>query len=243
MGARRVQALGASLGSEEKSMIEGTGAQDIGGPTTSAPYFIGVAGPSCAGKTELSRHLAARLGAVVLPLDCYYCDLADRPLEERARFNFDEPGALDHDLFLRHVRELKNGKEVARPVYNFATHTRTKSVQPMQPSRFVVVEGLFVLYWEDVRSLFDTKVFVDLPDEPCLQRRIIRDVRERGRTPESVRRQFAETVQPMAALHVHPTLAFADLVIAGDNPIQQSVEQVVTHIKQKVQSALHHSNT
>jgi uridine kinase len=158
-------------------------------------------------------------------------------VEERARFNFDEPGALDHDLFLRHVSELKNGKEVARPVYDFAIHTRTKGLQPMRPSRFVVVEGLFVLYWEDVRSLFDTKVFVDLPDEPCLQRRIVRDVRERGRTPESVRRQFAETVQPMAALHVHPTLAFADLVIAGDNPVEHSVDLVVTDIKQKVRSA------
>jgi uridine kinase len=224
-------------------MIDGTGSHDISGPTTSAPYLIGVAGPSCAGKTELSRHLAAHLGAVVLPLDCYYWDLADRTLEERARFNFDEPNALDHDLFLRHVRELKSGKEVARPVYDFAIHTRTKGLQPMQPSRFVVVEGLFVLYWEDVRSLFDTKVFVDLSDEPCLQRRIFRDVRERGRTPESVRRQFAETVQPMAALHVHPTLAFADLVIAGDNPIQHSVELVVTHIKQKVRSAGYRAKT
>ena len=218
-------------------MIDGKGSQDISGPTASAPYVIGVAGPSCAGKTELSRHLAARLGAVVLPLDCYYRDLADRPVEERALFNFDEPSALDHDLFLRHVNELKDGKEVARPVYNFAIHARTKSLQPMQASRFVVVEGLFVLYWVDVRSLFGTRVFVDLPDEPCLQRRIFRDVRERGRTPESVRRQFAETVQPMAALYVHPTLAFADLVIAGDNPIQQSVELVVTHIKQEVRNA------
>lgn len=195
------------------------------------PYLVGVAGPSCAGKTELSRHLAARLGAIVLPLDCYYFDLSDRPLEERVKFNFDEPRALDHDLFLSHVTALRAGREIARPVYDFATHTRTKSVQPMLPSRFVVVEGLFVLYWEDVRSLFGTKTFVNLPDEPCLQRRIFRDVRERGRTPESVRRQFAGTVQPMAAMYVHPTMAFADLIIAGDNPIQQSVDQVVEHIK------------
>lgn len=197
-------------------------------------YLVGVAGPSCAGKTELSRHLAARLGAVVLPLDCYYFDLSDRPLEERVRFNFDEPQALDHSLFLSHVSALKAGREIARPVYDFATHTRTKSVQPMLPSRFVVVEGLFVLYWEDVRSLFGTMVFVNLPDEPCLQRRIFRDVRERGRTPESVRRQFAETVQPMAAQYVHPTMAFADLTIPGDNPIQQSVDLVVEHIKKVV---------
>ncbi len=210
--------------------------QNAAGTKITGPYLVGVAGPSCAGKTELSRHLAAHLGAVVLPLDCYYFDLADRPLEERARFNFDEPGALDHDLFLSHVAALKEGREISRPVYDFATHTRTRSVQPMQPSQFVVVEGLFVLYWADVRSLFGTKVFVNLPDEPCLQRRIVRDVRERGRTPESVRRQFEETVQPMAARYVHPTMAYADLVIAGDNPIEQSVASVMEHVNKKVLS-------
>jgi uridine kinase len=205
---------------------------------TAKPYLIAIAGPSCAGKTELARHLAAKLPAVVLPLDCYYFDLSDRPLAERARFNFDEPSALDHDLFLDHIQALSKGRIIDRPVYDFVTHARTKSVQPMQPGKFIVVEGLFVLYWPDVRSLFQTKVYVDLPDEPCLQRRILRDVRERGRTPESVRRQFAETVQPMAVRYVHPTIAHADLVIAGDNPIQQSVDFVVAHIKQTVLSTV-----
>ncbi|MBZ5496605.1 MAG: uridine kinase [Acidobacteriia bacterium] len=194
-------------------------------------YLIGVAGPSCAGKTELSTNLAAQLPAAILPLDCYYVDLSDRLLEERIKFNFDEPGALDHDLFLRHVRALSNGREIERPVYDFATHTRTRNVELVKPRKFIVVEGLFVLYWQDVRSLFGTRVFVDLPDKLCLDRRIVRDVRERGRTPESVRRQFAETVQPMAELHVRPTKAFADLVIAGDNPIQQSVDAVMAHVR------------
>jgi len=197
------------------------------------PYLIGVAGPSCAGKTELSRGLAAQLPAIVLPLDCYYVDLAGHPMEERARFNFDEPEALDHVLFVRHVRALSAGLAIERPVYDFATHTRTSKVELVLPARFIVVEGLFVLYWDEVRPPLRTKVFVDLPDETCLQRRIIRDVNERGRTPASVRRQFAETVQPMAALHVRPTRAFADLVIAGDNPIQQSVDTVIAHIERQ----------
>ena len=204
---------------------------------TPKPHLIAVAGPSCAGKTELARHLAARLPAVVLPLDCYYFDLSHRPLAERARSNFDEPSALDHDLFLHHIQALSEGRAIRRPVYDFATHTRTKSVQPMQPGQFIVVEGLFVLYWQDVRSLFRTKVYVDLPDEPCLQRRILRDVRERGRTPESVRRQFAKTVQPMAELYVRPTRVFADVVVAGDRPIQQSVDLVMAQIKKTVLSA------
>jgi uridine kinase len=197
------------------------------------PYLVGVAGPSCAGKTELANNLAIELPAVVLPLDCYYRDLSDRPLEKRAQFNFDEPSALDHDLFLRHLKALAGGNEIGRPVYDFSIHTRTGRTEPIKPGRFIVVEGLFVLYWEDVRTLFGTKVFVDLPDGLCLERRIVRDVRERGRTPESVRRQFAETVQPMAALHVRPTKAVADLVIAGDQPIRQSVDAVIAHIQNK----------
>jgi uridine kinase len=197
------------------------------------PYLIGVAGPSCAGKTELSRHLAAQLPAAVLPLDRYYLSLSNRPLEERAKFNFDEPAALDHDLFLQHLLALAAGREIARPVYDFSIHTRTGETEPLKPERFIVVEGLFVLYWKDVRDLFGTKVFVDLPYGPCLERRILRDVRERGRTPESVRHQFAETVQPMAELHVRPTQSHANLMIAGDNPIQRSVDMVLAHIYHK----------
>jgi uridine kinase len=193
-------------------------------------YMIGVAGPSCAGKTELSRNLASRLQAVILPLDCYYRELSGLTMEERARFNFDEPAALDEDLFLRHMRALAAGREIARPVYDFATHARTRSVEIVKPEKFIIIEGLFVLYWPEARSLLQARVFVDLADGPCLERRIVRDVRERGRTPESVRRQFEETVRPMAELHVRPTQAFADLVIAGDAPIQHSVETVLKRV-------------
>lgn len=194
------------------------------------PYLIGIAGPSCAGKTELARNLAAQLQATVLPLDCYYLDLSERPLEERARFNFDEPSALDHGLFLQDLMALAGGRDIDRPVYDFSIHTRIARTERISPGRFIIVEGLFVLGWDDVRGLFGTKVFVDLPDRLCLERRIDRDVRERGRTPESVRRQFAETVQPMAELHVRPTRKHADLVIAGDNPIRDSVDAVLSHI-------------
>lgn len=197
------------------------------------PYLIGVAGPSCAGKTELARHLAERLKAAVVPLDSYYLDLSSRPMEERVRFNFDEPGALDHALFLCHLQALSQGRAIERPVYDFTTHSRTSRVECVRPGPFIVVEGLFVLYWEDVRALFGTKVFVDLPDDRCLKRRIVRDVRERGRTEESVRRQFAETVRPMAALYVHPTTSSADLVIAGDGPIHESVNAVLANIRRR----------
>lgn len=224
-------------------------------PHHPTPYLIGVAGPSCAGKTELSRHLARFLDATLLPLDCYYPDLSDRTLEERARFNFDEPSALDHDLFVHHLRELAVGRPIDRPVYDFATHSRSAQVERIAPGHssgqmelpacesgpmhreFIVVEGLFVLYWPDVRELFGTKVFVDLADAPCLERRIDRDTRERGRTRESVIQQFTETVQPMANIYVRPTRQAADIVVPGDNDIKLSVATVLDHVARTARTA------
>ncbi len=212
------------------------------------PYLIGVAGPSCAGKTELSRHLARVLDATLLPLDCYYRELQHLTMEQRNRFNFDEPAALDHALFVQHLRELAGGRPIDRPVYDFSTHSRTQQVERIAPGHasgqlelpgsseplhreFIVVEGLFVLYWNDVRELFSTKVFVDLEDGPCLERRIYRDTRERGRTRESVIQQFTETVQPMANIYVRPTRQNADIVVPGDTDINLSVATVIEHIK------------
>jgi uridine kinase len=218
------------------------------------PYLIGVAGPSCAGKTELSRHLARALDATLLPLDCYYIELGHLTMDQRNRFNFDEPAALDHGLFVQHLSALAAGNPIERPVYDFATHSRTSEVERIVPGhssgqlelpgsaeplhrKFIIVEGLFVLYWEDVRNLFSTRVFVDLEDEPCLDRRIDRDTRERGRTRESVVRQFTETVQPMANLYVRPTRQNADIVVPGDNDIGLSVATVLEHVQHHARAA------
>lgn len=194
------------------------------------PYMIGVAGPSCAGKTELAERLSVLLPAPVLALDNYYLDYSERPLNERAQLNFDIPESLDHDLFRAHVLALSRGEEIARPVYDFTSHTRTRATKPVKPGPFVIVEGLFVLHWEDVRSLLDTRVFVDLDDRTCLGRRIFRDVNERGRTPESVIIQFSQMVRPMAEKYVRPTRSFADVVVFGDDPIDASVAVVMAHV-------------
>ena len=198
--------------------------------TDFSPYLIGIAGPSCAGKTELTRHLSRLLSAAVLPLDCYYFDLSHLPLDERARHNFDVPNALDHDLFLFHLKGLRAGRAIERPVYDFSCHARTRKVEIIHPGRYIIVEGLFVLYWEDVRQQLGTKVFVDLDDQACLERRIERDVRERGRTAASVTAQFNQTVRPMAERYIRPTHASADLIVCGDDPIDASVATVMAHI-------------
>ncbi len=195
------------------------------------PYLIGIAGPSCAGKTELAKHLAAALAATRISLDAYYRELDHLTLAERARFNFDEPAALDRDLLAAQVRALAEGAAIALPIYDFATHARTARTEHIVPAEFVIIEGLFALYWEDLRALLGTRVFVEAPDTVCLERRLLRDVRERGRTPESVQRQFRETVQPMAAWHVRPTRAFADVIVSGLEPITASAEAVLRHVE------------
>lgn len=195
------------------------------------PYLIGIAGPSCAGKSELAKHLARALPATAIGLDAYYRDLNHLSLAERAQFNFDEPAALDHGLLITQVETLASGEPINQPIYDFSTHSRTTRTEHIAPAEFVIVEGLFALYWKELRHLYGTMAFVEAPDEVCLERRELRDVRERGRTPESVLRQFTETVQPMAALYVRPTRDFADVVVSGLNPIATSCDAVLQHIK------------
>jgi uridine kinase len=197
------------------------------------PLLIGIAGPSCAGKTELARRLAAELKAPVLALDSYYKDLAHLPFEQRARMNFDVPEALDEELVTEHVRRLAEGLEIAAPVYDFARHTRSEQVAWVRAERLAILEGLFTLYWPAVRERLGVKVYVGAPEEVCLARRLERDIRERGRTEESVRAQFRTTVAPMARRYIVPTAAYADLVLSGTDPIERSVAEVLRLIRER----------
>ena len=194
-------------------------------------HIIAIGGPSCAGKTELAKYLARSLAAPILPMDAYYRDLAFLPVESRCKFNFDIPDSLDRRLFREHVTALAESKPIQRPVYDFTIHTRTAMCEPIVPGPFLIIEGLFALYWEDLHPLLTTKVYVDAPDDICLSRRQSRDVLERGRTAESVYKQFVETVGPMAELYVRPTRRFADVVVSGEVPIEQSAAQVMASVK------------
>lgn len=203
------------------------------------PTLIGIAGASGSGKSELARALAARLpgSAIDFTLDHYYHALDHLTYEERCAVNFDSPDSLDADLLVTQLRQLASGQEIARPSYSFATHSRLPADEWVAPADFVLVEGLFALYWHELRDLLDVKIYVDTVDEVCFDRRLKRDVGERHRSEESIRSQYAATVRPMAFAYVRPTREHADLIVSGEQPIHVSVQQVLAMLPGRAMTA------
>jgi uridine kinase len=196
------------------------------------PIIIGLAGCSGSGKTTLARELAIQLDGIVFPLDLYYRDLAHFPLDNRDKQNFDHPDSLESELFVEHLRELRLGRTIQRPVYDFSRHTRvTNAFEPVEPSRVIIVEGILALHYDDLLPLYDFSVYVDAPNQVCLKRRIYRDMRERGRTEVSVRAQFEATAKPMADLYVLPSQSRATMTVVGTDALDWSIEQIFRELR------------
>ncbi len=197
---------------------------------SSSPYLIGLAGGSGSGKTALARELTDRLPpgeSVTLELDSYYLDQSG---SSPADLNFDEPVAFEYELLLEHIQALSRGEAVNKPVYDFANHSRLAQTELISPQRYVLIEGLFVLYWPEIRDLLNLKVFLDSDHKTCLERRLARDVRERGRARASIEEQYQKAVQPMFETHVLPTREFAELILDGRENLEKMAAGVITHI-------------
>ncbi len=194
--------------------------------------MIGVVGGSGAGKTTLVWSLADRLGAdvSVLWFDEYYHDLVHLTPDERALVNYDHPDSLDVDLLVSHLDGLLAGRPAEVPVYDFTTHTRTGTTRRVDPRPVIVVDGILVLAFPVIRERLDVSVFVEAPAEVRLARRLDRDVRERGRTPESVRTQFAATVAPMHDAFVSPCRDLADLTLDGQGDLVANLGLIVDRL-------------
>ncbi len=196
------------------------------------PYVIGIAGPSGAGKTYLAEHLARELKDVTLvPIDAYYPDLSHLPMAERERLNFDDPNLLDTSLLFAHVAALARGESVGLPVYDFNRHTRLPETRQLEPRNYVIVEGLFTFYWQTLRAMLQTRVYVEMQNQVCFERRLERDVRDRGRTPEYVAQQFRETVLPATEAFVRPSASHADVTLYGATDVREEVAAVLAHIR------------
>lgn len=189
---------------------------------------LGIAGASGSGKTTLAAELARTLDGVVFPLDNYYRDLSHLPPVERALQNFDDPAMIESPLLADHVARLACGRSIERPFYDFSRHTRVRGrTETLHPGAFLLVEGLFALYFEELLPLYHLCIYVDTPDAVCFDRRMRRDTEERGRTAASVRQQYETTVRPSVLRFVRPSAAHADLTIDGTEALDWKVEQVL----------------
>ena len=196
------------------------------------PVLIGIAGGSGAGKTTLALALATALReAVVVSMDAYYRDLSHLEAAARARVNFDTPEAIDWPRFIDDLRSLRHGAGIERPDYDFGSHTRGTGATPVTPRPFVIVEGLLLLHHADVRRLLDAAVFLDVDDQTARDRRVARDRRERGRTPDDILAQYTRDVRPMFARHVLPTRRWATLTLSGADPVETGVRSILAHLE------------
>jgi uridine kinase len=197
------------------------------------PIVIGIAGCSGSGKTTLARELTTQLDATFFPLDLYYRDLSQFPLDTRHKLNFDHPDSLESELIIEHVRGLAAGQPINRPVYDFKTHSRVLgSFDTITPTSVVIVEGILALHYPELLPLYHFSIYVNAPNEICLNRRIYRDMLERGRTEQSVRDQFEATAKPMADLYVLPSAAHATITVEGTDSLDWSVEQILQRLNQ-----------
>ncbi len=195
--------------------------------------IIGVAGGTASGKTTVVQAILDRVGyehIAHIQHDSYYKDLSHLPLEERRKFNFDHPDALDTPLLIQHLKELRQGHSVEIPEYDFATYCRLPHTRTVHPCPVVIVEGILILAEPALRELIDLKIYVDTDADLRLIRRITRDIAERGRTIESVIEQYLATVRPMHLEFVEPSKRYADVIIPLGGHNVAALELVVARI-------------
>ncbi|MCH7322192.1 uridine kinase [Solibacillus sp. MA9] len=201
---------------------------------TKRPVVIGIAGGSCSGKTSVTRAIYDVFrdhSVVVIEQDYYYKDQSHMTFDERLLTNYDHPLAFDTDLLIEHVHSLIDYKAVKKPVYDYVQHTRSEEVIDVEPKDVIIVEGILVLEDERLRDLMDIKLFVDTDSDLRIIRRIQRDIKERGRTADSVIDQYLSAVRPMHNMFIEPTKRYADVIIpeGGDNNV--AIDLMVTKIK------------
>ena len=177
--------------------------------------IIGIAGGTGSGKSTFTNRLKARFGDEVSIIyhDSYYKRQDGVPFEERKHVNYDHPDAFETDLLIEHLKQLKSGKEIQCPVYDYADHNRTDKTVLIKPSRIIIIEGILCMQNEELRSMMDIKVFVEADADERILRRVLRDVEERGLDIRGIIEQYLTTVKPMHYVYVEPTRAMADIVI------------------------------
>lgn len=196
------------------------------------PLVIGVVGGSGSGKTTVARAIFDALGmdAAFVDQDAYYLDLGHLPMAERVKVNFDHPDSFDTELMVAQLDDLRNGRPIDKPTYDFAAHTRAAATVRVEPRDIVIVDGILLFADARLRARFDIKVFVDVGDDIRFIRRLQRDVSERGRSMEGVIRQYLDTVRPMHLEFVEPSKRYADVILPEGGHNQVGVDMILARI-------------
>lgn len=198
---------------------------------------LGIAGGTGSGKTTVVGQIIKNFPAdevCVISQDSYYKATDNLSYEERTKINFDHPRAIDFELLIKHLKELKSGNIIEQPVYSFVTHNRTKDTVQTYPRKVVIVEGILIFNNEELRNLFDIKIFVHAETDERLIRRIRRDITERGRDIEEVLNRYQDTLKPMHQQFIEPTKNFADIIIPNDKYNTVAIDIVRSVINERL---------
>jgi len=199
---------------------------------------IGIAGGTGSGKTTIADYILKTVGPekiAFFPHDSYYRELSDLSVEERAKVNFDHPSSLETELLIEHLNRLNTGEPIELPTYDFKTHTRTGKTTTINPQPILMVEGILILAEPDLRELFDLKIFVDTDADIRFIRRLKRDIEERGRTTQSVIKQYIDTVRPMHLEFVEPSKRYANVIIPEGGYNHEALDLIVARIESMLQ--------
>jgi len=203
------------------------------------PIVVGIAGGSGSGKTTVANVILQRVGAdriAYLPHDAYYRDLSHLPYARRVEINFDHPDSVESELMCQQILQLKCRQAIDLPVYDFTTHSRTAKTLRVEPQRVILVEGILIFAEKALRELFDVKIFVDTDPDLRFIRRLERDITERGRTTDSVIKQYLRTVRPMHLEFVEPSKRYADVIIPEGGFNEVAMDMVTTRIEALLQA-------
>ncbi|MCD1147168.1 uridine kinase [Peptoniphilus sp. KCTC 25270] len=197
------------------------------------PVIIGIAGGSGSGKSTVTKQLMNLIDpekTLILRQDNYYKDQSDLPYDERIKTNYDHPFAFDNELLVQHIMELKDNKIIEVPEYDFTVHNRKKETTTIVPKEIILVEGILIFADENIRNLCDIKIFVDTDSDVRVLRRIKRDIRDRGRSLESVIEQYLETVRPAHLQFVEPSKSYADVIVPEGGHNRVAIDLLETKI-------------
>lgn len=199
--------------------------------------IIAVAGGSASGKSSIVKKIDETFedDLIVIGHDNYYKAHDDISFDQRSKLNYDYPGAFDNELFYADLLKLQQGKSIDMPRYDYKIHTRSKETTRISPSKIILIEGILVLEDKKIRDITDTKVFIDADSDVRLQRRILRDTKERGRSLESVLEQYIKQVKPMHEKYVEPTKKYADIIIPRGAKNSKGIEILIKHIADMIE--------